>query len=715
MTMQMESRYHEYDSIVVAHSGFVSYISDMETYDLLHITKEAMELFGLKKPEEYLGQKCYKVIMGLDEPCPFCTNCHLGEEGHYRWERYNENIGKWFDRKSHLVYIDGRACHLEIGQDITARKEELSLLSGQLTMEDVLFRCLKTLTNEKDIQVAVNRFLEAIGGYYQADRVYIFEIDNQEKVVNNTFEWVKEGLEPHIEKWKNVPVGQVHGWHDRLLSEGVFYIDSVEEELDHDSMLYHAMKEDGIESFMMASLLYNKELVGMLGLNNPKKKAGNLTLLSSVSEFVQAEFERRLMVRELEKMSYTDTLTGIKNRNYYNRLLKEYESRTPKSLGIIYVDINGMRGINDLHGYHFGDHIIKKTASMVKEITSGVVMRIGGDEFVVFNEDVIKDDFQSEVMALRKAFDEERECNVSIGCIWREEEENVHLMLQQAHELVAAEKQSYYHTILQEGRSENYAGFSHEVIKEVEEGRFIVYYQPQVDIKTGKITGAEALVRKLDENGKLIPPNKFIPLYEMEGVISHVDLFVLQSACAAMHQWSKQGYEIHLSINFSRVTLLEPGIVNTIKGICEQHEVNPSSITIEVTESISKMDHDSLRELIEEINSAGFTISLDDFGSQYSNLSILSSMDFDEIKFDKSLIESLEHNQKSRVVMENTVKMCRELKGTTSLAEGIETKGQLELLMGYDCNMGQGFYFSKPVPEGEFRDMLDSVFVIEED
>ena len=149
-------------------------------------------------------------------------------------QRYNEKIGKWFDRKSHLVYIDGRACHLEIGQDITARKEELSLLSGQLTMEDVLFRCLKTLTNEKDIQVAVNRFLEAIGGYYQADRAYIFEIDNQEKVVNNTFEWVKEGLEPHIEKWKNVPVGQVHGWHDRLLNEGVFYIDSVEEKMDHD-------------------------------------------------------------------------------------------------------------------------------------------------------------------------------------------------------------------------------------------------------------------------------------------------------------------------------------------------------------------------------------------------------------------------------------------------------------------------------------------------
>ena len=106
------------------------------------------------------------------------------------------------------------------------------------------------------------------------------------------------------------------------------------------------------------------------------------------------------------------------------------------------------------------------------------------------------------------------------------------------------------------------------------------------------------------------------------------------------------------------------------------------------------------------LNSAGFTISLDDFGSQYSNLAILAAMDFDEIKFDKSLVKTLEQNRKSQVVMENSVRMCRDLDGTYSLAEGIETKGQLDLLLDYKCDYGQGYYFSKPVPPEEFQKLL---------
>lgn len=140
----------------------------METYELLHLTKAAMDLYGMKGPEEYLGKKCYQVVMGLEQPCPFCTNDKIREGREYRWERYNENINRWFDRKSSVIDIEGRPCHLEVGQDITARKEELSLLSGKLTMEDVLFRCLNTLTREKNLDTAVKLFLEAVGGYHKA-------------------------------------------------------------------------------------------------------------------------------------------------------------------------------------------------------------------------------------------------------------------------------------------------------------------------------------------------------------------------------------------------------------------------------------------------------------------------------------------------------------------------------------------------------------------
>ena len=708
---EVEKRYDNYNTRIIEEANIISYISDMETYDLIHMTKAGMKLYGMKRPEEYQGKKCYEVVMGLEQPCSFCANPKLKEGQEYRYEKYNEKIKRWFDRRSSIIQIDDRPCHLEIGYDITARKEELSVLSEKLTMEDVLFRCLHTLTREKDMERAVYLFLEAVGGYHKADRAYLFELNEEEGTIYNSFEWYRPELTGRLQYLGIHPFNMIQEWEDKFRTEGGYVVTSIEEELDHTSFLYREMKADHVDSFMIVPVFQGEKIVGLLGVNNPRRERDNVLLLSSVSEFVYAELERRYMIRELEHMSYTDTLTGLKNRNHYNRILKEYEHRTPDSLGIIFVDINGMKGINDIHGFQYGDHVIKKTGKMFSEILGEDVFRIGGDEFVALVENIDGDEFRQKAINLRSAFECDRECNVAIGCAWKKSEENIQILLRQASELLAADKKSYYHTILKEGRGEVSSGFSGEVIREVEEGRFIVFYQPQVDIKTGKITGAEALVRKLDENGTIIPPNKFVPFYEMEGVISYVDLFVLKSACESMAKWQQMGYEIHMSINFSRVTLLEPDIVECIKKICKQSCILPKDITIEVTESISKMGEDRLKELIQEINAAGFTISLDDFGSQYSNLAILSSMDFDEIKFDKSLVEELEYNPKSRIVMENTVNMCRALNGITSLAEGIETKGQLELLMGYQCDHGQGYYFSKPVPEEEFFKMLSENFL----
>lgn len=181
----------------------------------------------------------------------------------------------------------------------------------------------------------------------------------------------------------------------------------------------------------------------------------------------------------------------------------------------------------------------------------------------------------------------------------------------------------------------------------------------------------------------------------------------MRTACSTLREWINTGLDLHISVNFSRVTLLEPHIAEVISGICSEYKVPPSSITIEVTESVGKMDTTQLKDLIGKLKDAGFSISLDDFGSQYSNLAILAAMDFNEVKFDRSLVSTLEDNEKSRVVMDSGLGLCRALKGTSSLAEGIETKGQLELLTNYQCDYGQGYYFSKPVPLDEFDEFLE--------
>lgn len=702
-------RYEAYNSKVVEHSNSVCYISDLENYDLLHVTKNGMDLFGMTKPEDYLGRKCYEALMGYDSPCAFCPNNMLRAEKEYRWEYYSEKRNCWFDRSTSIIELDGRLCHLDIGRDITARKDEMALISGKLSMEDVLFRCLHTLTTVKDMSTAVNLFLEAVGGYYQANRAYLIEFDLEAKLLDNTFEWCREGVSAEIDRLQRLPLEMVSEWVEKFESDGEFSINSLCRDLDSASDDYRILEAQGIQSLMAAPLYQDGTIIGFIGVDDPRQNQGDLTLLRSVSEFVKAELDRRRLMQKLEYMSYTDSLTGLKNRNQYTHMLKAYELQPPESLGVVYVDINGIKNINDSYGHSYGDYVIKLTGEIIKRSVKGSVFRTGGDEFVALCENISRDQFENDVVELRKIFERTGECNVSIGCVWREHEENIQSLLVQAGELLTAEKQAYYHTVLQQGkRSDLGSYFSKEVIREIEEGRFTVYYQPQIELKSGRITGAEALVRKMDDDGAVVPPMKFIPFYEMEGVISYVDLYVMKTACQTLRGILDRGHELNLSVNFSRLTLLEPNIVEIISQICSDCGVPTRLITLEVTESISKMDHKQLKELIKTITDAGFSVSLDDFGTQYSYLALLSDMVFNEIKFDRSLVMELEHNQRGRVVMENCLKMCRDLKGIRTLAEGIENKTQLGLLRDYQCDYGQGYHFARPMPEQEFCMLLEN-------
>ena len=249
-------------------------------------------------------------------------------------------------------------------------------------------------------------------------------------------------------------------------------------------------------------------------------------------------------------------------------------------------------------------------------------------------------------------------------------------------------------------------GDATEILREIADRRFVIYYQPQISLKTGRIMGAEALIRKRDNSGRLIPPDQFIPYYERERVISHLDLHVFQTVCSDLREWAKQGVKTRISSNFSRMTLMASDIVQQLAQICRDYDVPTQQLTIEVTESISKLEAGQLLTLMRLLLGEGFSISLDDFGSQYSNLSILTMLEFNEIKFDKSLVEELGSNIKSRVVMKNAMQICRELPKTCSLAEGIETIEQLELLRQYQCEYGQGYYFAKPMKVEAFLDLL---------
>lgn len=692
-----------FERLIINQQNLVAYATDTDTNEIIYMTQAAASLYGFEHVQDTYGKKCYELIQGLDSVCPFCTNSKLVPGQPYHWEHYNEKLQMWFDITDILVMYEGKYCRLEIARDVTAQKEKFDRVSNRLTVEETLVDCIQTLSSEADVNAAVNRFLEIIGRFYAADRAYIFEYRKNQ--IKNTFEWCAPNIKPQLDLLQEIPIEYIRDWNHKFELDGEFFITSLDRDLEVDSPDYRILKDQGIESLAAAPLKKNGQIIGFLGVDNPMESTGDLSLLRSVCSFVLEEMERRRLIQNLELFSYTDLLTGLQNRNSYIKMLDRLSHQTLRSLGVIYIDINGMKKINDSNGHKYGDRVIKKVADILKSRVENSAYRVGGDEFTVICADIGKQDFQTLTEKLIRDFDRNKEYDVSIGHTWKEGNVSADEEILKADDLMYAEKQRYYHAVLQGDRMAR-AGIATELLRDIADHRFGVYYQPQICLKTGRIMGAEALVRKWSKRGTLILPDRFIPHYERERVICHLDLFVFETVCADWQNWKRQGIDTHISSNFSRVTLMASDIVTQIKQICRKYEVPAEKITIEVTESISKLDPQQLIDLMNQIVAEGFSVSLDDFGSKYSNLSILTTLDFNEIKFDKSLVDKLSSDAKSRIVMKNTMQICRELPMTRSLAEGIETVEQLDLLHQYHCDYGQGYYFAKPMSAEAFLELL---------
>ena len=692
--------YEDFSVLAMDAQENLCYIADPETYELLYCNKSMRQALGLTC--DILGQKCYKVLQGRDDVCDFCTNHLLSTEKFYHWEYYNKIYKKYFLLHDIFIIKDKRKLRLEFATDISEQKKTETELKSKLTLDKTLIRCIQTLSEQKDIQRAINNLLQVICEYYEANRAYIFEFDYTKDIINNTYEWCKSGVSAEIDNLQNIPIKYVNTWLEQFKKVGAFFISSLDAELDPDSPTYQILDQQNIKSLIAVPLFSKDTIIGFLGVDDPTANTDDSELLRSIPLFVQDDLEKRRMITTLERMSFVDELTSLYNRNKYIVALKELESHPPASLGVVYLDVNGLKQANDTYGHEYGDELIVKAASMLRNIFTGNIFLIGGDEFVVLCRDMAQENFESCVASLRDSFKKVNTVSVSIGSSWADKPEDTSQIISQTDRLMYIDKQNYYKSMRADQASHRSEAVK-ELLNAIAAGQFAVHLQPQVSIADHQILGAEALVRRISPTGELISPAKFIPLYETEGIIRHLDFHVLETVCAMLHDWRTLGLELPIAVNISRITLLEYDIVNEISALCARYSVPPRLICIEVTESIRSMDMDKLASLIHQFRQMGFAVSLDDFGSEYSNLAHLISMDFSEIKFDRSLIRNLTSSSKNRIVVEHAISMCHTLPGIHTLAEGVETTEQLNLLRQYACRHAQGFFFSRPVSIDDFQ------------
>jgi len=575
-------------------------------------------------------------------------------------------------------------------------------------MVDKLLRLIKVLTIIPDIDEAIDRFLQELASHYQADRAYIIEYDYTRNELNNTYEWCAPGIPSEMELLQNVELSVVDEWNQRFEKNGEFYLSALHQQLDENSRDYQLLEMQGITSLMAAPLIRKERIIGFLGVDNPKTQILSTELLRATVDFLSVELEKRRMIQLMDKMASTDSLTGVKNRSSYISMLRKIEYSPPKTIGFLYVDVNGLKRLNETFGYDVGDDALRKTAMVLREYAGDQVYRIGGDEFAAVMLDTEREDFEEICRQIRSAYAQRQEYQVAVGSSFTVCDGFINLQQQYSHvhELMHADKMQHNIDARYEMGLHKHSDQILQLLQEIEEGRFRMYIQPQIDLDTGMICGAEALIRKFDEEGRMIPPVHFLHRYEVLGLQVHLDRFALETVIRMLAEIPAEKRLGSVSVNISRSTVELPGFSRDVETLLKKYGLESRYLTIEITEGVAKMGVDVLGTVVRDLRRIGVKVALDDFGTEYANLSVLINIDFDEVKLDKSLIDNLCTDDKAQCVVRNVVNMCKDVGCCRIVAEGVEAPEQRRMIRELKCSHGQGYLFYRPMPIGEYLKIL---------
>ncbi|MBO5487564.1 MAG: EAL domain-containing protein [Eubacterium sp.] len=395
------------------------------------------------------------------------------------------------------------------------------------------------------------------------------------------------------------------------------------------------------------------------------------------------------------------------------QLLREADHDT--GLSIIYANIQGFKAVNDLLGTQSGDMVIfQERAVLVQELSPILIARLESDHFALITKTEYITEEKMEQLCHQCYVEGTKQLPILIRCgIYNinDPSKEVSHMLDQARlaeESIPAEHGIPY-AVCNEQMSQDYVNqrvFVSELDKALEKGEFIPYYQPIVDTKTGEIVSAEALIRWNHFERGMIPPGMFIPVFEKEGLTTKLDSFMVNSVLNFNINRIKNGKRVvPCAVNLSRVDFYDTKLMGMLKQKLENQENVQDMLKLEITESAYAVLESDALAFLEEMRKLRLSFLLDDFGSGMSSLSTLELYDFDTIKLDMGFIRKIGKSPKAEAIIRHTIGMAHDM-GAKVIAEGVEYEEQLDFLQAVDCDMIQGYYFYKPMPEEEFAKLL---------
>ncbi|HZX30663.1 MAG TPA: EAL domain-containing protein [Rhodocyclaceae bacterium] len=434
--------------------------------------------------------------------------------------------------------------------------------------------------------------------------------------------------------------------------------------------------------------------------------------------------ERLAANKRIEELAYHDVLTGLPNRVLLGERIDfalRWASREEKSFAILFIDLDRFKHINDSLGHLFGDKVLVEVAERIKACLrqSDTAARLGGDEFVLLLHDVeahgVEATAQRVLKALSRPFTIDNlsftvTCSIGIALYPSDGQcaddliKNADTAMYRVKEHGRADFRFYQRQMNVDLLSR--MKLDQAMRQALEEGRFRLHYQPLVDVASGRIVGAEALIRWKDEELGEVPPNRFIPLAEETGFIAHIGEWVLQESVRQAADWRRRGLDLVVAINVSALQFRKTDFVHSVATALRHADLPPEAIELELTESILVQDADEALSRLQELADLGVQLSIDDFGTGYSSLTYLKRFPIHKLKIDRSFVDGLPHDASDTAIVTAVINLGRALM-LEVIAEGVETEAQRQFLQEAGCGQFQGYLVSPAVKAGAFDALLE--------
>ncbi|MBI2276144.1 MAG: EAL domain-containing protein [Dechloromonas sp.] len=571
---------------------------------------------------------------------------------------------------SELIELDGQSCILAYITDITARKRA-----------------------EADLRIAATAFESQEGMMVTDAQCNILRV-NQAFIESTGY-----------------PAAEVVGQTPRLLKSG-----------RHAADFYRLMWESIVQTGSWQGEIWDRRKNGeiypkWLTISAVKDEAGVVT------HYVGTHFditERKKAEERIQALAFNDQLTGLANRFSLNERLTQalaLAGRSGKQVALLMIDLDNFKTINDTLGHQIGDRLLMEVAHRLAAAVrqTDLVARLGGDEFIVVLSEIdspadaahVADKILT-VLATPYLLDRnELRTNASIGiCLFPDD-------AGESQDLIKKADVAMYHA-KSRGRG-NYQFFKDEIQqaavrrlgiesdlrKAIVRQQFVLHYQPQLDLRSGRLVGVEALIRWLHPERGLVAPMEFIPVAEETGLILPIGDWVLEEACRQLAAWQTHGIEhIKMSVNLTASQFLNPDLPARIRALLGQYGVAAGHMNLEVTESMSMAAPEQTIASMTELTECGLLLSIDDFGTGYSSLAYLKLFPVSTLKIDRSFVKDIETDSNDADICDVTVLLAHKL-GLDVVAEGVETEAQLKYLCSIGCEKVQGYLISKPLPADE--------------